>query len=73
MNKQDFNAYTIGVLTTAIIFVTWAAMVWLTISFPFLIIGWVLSLHGFGIFNLRNSRNEREAEADLHDDSDLSF
>ena len=73
MNKQDFKAYIVGVLTTAVVFVTWAAMVWLTIRFPLLIIVWVLSLHGFGMFNLRSSRNEREAEADLYDEPDSSI
>lgn len=73
MNKQDFSAYTIAVLVTAVVFVIWAVMVWLTIRFPFLIIAWVLSLHGFGMFNLRSSRNEREAEADLYEGLDSSI
>jgi uncharacterized membrane protein YGL010W len=70
MNKQDVSAYAVGFLTALFIFITWAVMVWLTNKFPLLIIGWVIALHGLGMFNLRNSRNEREAEEDLYDDLD---
>ena len=73
MNKQDVSAYTVGFLTALCIFVTWAVMVWLTIKFPLLIVGWVIALHGIGVFSLRSSRNEREAEADLYDDLDPSI
>jgi len=73
MNKQDVSAYTVGFLTALCIFVTWGVMVWLTIKFPLLTIGWILALHALGMFNLRNSRNEREAEEDLYADLDPSI